>query len=180
MNGPLREPDDGRPRPDGSLRPLLDVLGDTLTGDRLRLVRRAHLVAFGEPIVELLRGLRRLDDLERRPAGWLLTTDERVLTLKLADRLHNQRTMRFLPEDRRRKKSQETLDFVALLAGQAGQAAVRRPAGHRDATHGLCPAPRSRRRPPRRSRAAVLITVPVLAAGVRALRTRIGSGDRRR
>lgn len=71
---------------------------------------------FGEPVAALLTGLR---DLER--SGRVEScTDERVLLLKLADRLHNQRTIRFLPPDRQRVKSRETLDVLVPLAGRLG------------------------------------------------------------
>ncbi|GAA2204424.1 hypothetical protein GCM10009850_003510 [Nonomuraea monospora] len=76
--------------------------------------------AFGERITDLLHGMRMLDDAERRPPDWAVSTDERVLTLKLADRLHNQRTISGLPESRQRVKSQENLDVVAPVARRLG------------------------------------------------------------
>ncbi|WP_187414331.1 HD domain-containing protein [Nonomuraea sp. PA05] len=76
--------------------------------------------AFGEPISNLLRGMRKLDSAQRRPPDWPASTDERVLMLKLADRLHNQRTIRGLPEARQRVNSQENLDVVAPVARRLG------------------------------------------------------------
>ncbi|MFC4113687.1 HD domain-containing protein [Nonomuraea zeae] len=93
---------------------LHDVLDDTACPED-------ELVAeFGQPVVDVLRGLLALDDPERRPPDWAISTDERVLLLKLADRLHNQRTMRFLPEERQRQKCRETLDVVAPVAARLG------------------------------------------------------------
>lgn len=48
--------------------------------------------------------------------------DPRVLVLKLADRLHNMRTIRFLPLDQQARKARETLKFFAPIAQQLGVA----------------------------------------------------------
>ncbi|AQZ60404.1 hypothetical protein BKM31_01735 [[Actinomadura] parvosata subsp. kistnae] len=75
---------------------------------------------FGSVIIGLLRGLERLDDDRCRPPDWATSMDERVLTLKLADRLHNQRTIRGLPEARQRVNSRENLEVVAPVAARLG------------------------------------------------------------
>jgi hypothetical protein len=95
---------------------LHDVLEDTTCTE-------AELAAeFGDQITSMLTGLRALHD-----SGCLQTcTDERVLTLKLVDRLHNQRTLGFLPPDRQRSASQETLEVFAPLAAQLGLDRIRR------------------------------------------------------
>jgi len=46
--------------------------------------------------------------------------DERVLALKVFDRLHNMRTLRHLDQDKQRRKSQHTLDLIAPLARRLG------------------------------------------------------------
>jgi hypothetical protein len=94
---------------------LHDVLEDTDCTEA-ELARE-----FGERITGLLTDLYALEDSGR----WASCTDERVLTLKLVDRLHNQRTLGFLPPDRQRRKSQETLDVFAPLAGRLGLGQIR-------------------------------------------------------
>ena len=54
-----------------------------------------------------------------------ISTDIRVLLVKLADRLHNMRTIQHKREASRRRTSQETLDIYAPLAGRMGMQAIR-------------------------------------------------------
>ncbi|WP_214410477.1 HD domain-containing protein [Sphaerisporangium fuscum] len=99
---------------------LHDVLEDTGCSE----AELAH--EFGERITGILRALRDLDAPVDRPAGWEASADEAVLLLKLADRLHNQRTMEFLPPEKRRMKSRESLEVYAPLARRLGLDAVGR------------------------------------------------------
>src|SRR3984957_17817804 len=87
---------------------------------------------FGAEIAELVEGVTKLSRLEltaehTRQAENLrkfilaISKDVRVLMVKLADRLHNMRTLRFIPEQARRERiSRETIDIYAPLARSIG------------------------------------------------------------
>lgn len=92
--------------------------------------------AFGPQIGALVEGLTKLSKLdlvsrEAKQAENLrklllaIADDVRVLLIKLADRLHNMRTLQFVAADRRRRISQETLDIYAPLAGRMGMHEMR-------------------------------------------------------
>src|SRR6266508_3340073 len=91
---------------------------------------------FGRDIGRLVEGLTKLKKLdlvsrEAKQAENLrklllaIADDVRVLLIKLADRLHNMRTIAHMPPDARRRVAEETLDIYAPLAGRMGMHELR-------------------------------------------------------
>ena len=91
---------------------------------------------FGPEIGALVEGLTKLKRLELvsreakqaenlRKLLLAIADDVRVLLVKLADRLHNMRTLEFVPEASRRRIAEETLDIYAPLAGRMGMQEMR-------------------------------------------------------
>jgi guanosine-3',5'-bis(diphosphate) 3'-pyrophosphohydrolase len=105
------------------------VLHDTIEDTAATLDEIKH--SFGPQIGELVDGLtkiKRLDLVSKRAAQGenfrklllAIAADVRVLLVKLADRLHNMRTLHFMPAEKRKRIAEETLDIYAPLAGRMG------------------------------------------------------------
>ena len=101
---------------------------------RRRAPRSTHI--FGHEIGALVEGLTKLKRLELvsreakqaenlRKLLLAIADDVRVLLIKLADRLHNMRTLEFVPPASRRRIAEETLDIYAPLAGRMGMQEMR-------------------------------------------------------
>ncbi len=109
---------------------LHDVVEDTLVDlDTIKSY-------FGDEISLLVDGLTKIANIsdlskERQQAENVrkmvlaMITDVRVVLIKLADRLHNMRTMQFLKPEKRARISQETLDIYAPIAHRLGMGKMR-------------------------------------------------------
>src|SRR5437868_7069545 len=109
---------------------LHDVVEDTLTTPE----RIAEL--FGPEIAHVVEGVTKISAIpfssseERQAESFrkmllAMVDDIRVILVKLADRLHNMRTLHHLPEERRVKIAQETRDLCAAVANRLGMSKVK-------------------------------------------------------
>src|SRR6266700_1615665 len=91
---------------------------------------------FGSSVCRLVEGVTKLSRIEFRSDQQVqaenirrmllaMADDIRVVLIKLADRLHNMRTLEVLPEPRRRKISRETMDIYAPLAHRLGMGQIK-------------------------------------------------------
>ena len=89
---------------------------------------------FGDEVSHLVDGVTKLDKVVLGTAAEgetirkmiiAMARDPRVLVIKVADRLHNMRTMRFLPPEKQARKAKETLEVIAPLAHRLGMATVK-------------------------------------------------------
>jgi GTP diphosphokinase / guanosine-3',5'-bis(diphosphate) 3'-diphosphatase len=109
---------------------LHDVVEDTLV--ELDVIRNS----FGEEIAHLVDGLTKLAQISNqsreeqqaenvRKMLLAMVDDVRVVLVKLADRLHNMRTLQYLKPEKRRRIAQETLDIFSPIAHRLGMGRLR-------------------------------------------------------
>ena len=104
---------------------LHDVIEDTeVTSEQLT-------ENFGQPVTELVEGLSKLDRIQFetredaqaenfRKMLLAMVRDVRVILIKLADRLHNMRTLDSMAQDKRERIARETMDIYAPIANRLG------------------------------------------------------------
>src|SRR3954464_12805907 len=109
---------------------LHDVVEDTLTS-----IEKIH-EHFGPEVAHVVEGVTKISAItfssseERQAENFrkmllAMVDDIRVILVKLADRLHNMRTLHHLPEERRVKIAQETRDIYAPIANRLGMSKIK-------------------------------------------------------
>ncbi|MES2353926.1 MAG: bifunctional (p)ppGpp synthetase/guanosine-3',5'-bis(diphosphate) 3'-pyrophosphohydrolase [Pseudomonadota bacterium] len=112
--------------PPGIMAALLhDALEDT------RITKRDISKHFGKRVAELVDGVSKIDRIEFetlqhaqaenfRKMLLAMARDVRVILIKLADRLHNMRTLEAVPREKQKRVASETLDIYAPIANRLG------------------------------------------------------------
>jgi guanosine-3',5'-bis(diphosphate) 3'-pyrophosphohydrolase len=109
---------------------LHDVLEDTA------VIKQELIDLFGKEVADLVDGVTKLTQIEFesraeaqaenfRKMMMAMARDIRVILIKLADRLHNMRTLGSLPRKKRRRLAKETLEIFAPIANRLGMHAFR-------------------------------------------------------
>jgi guanosine-3',5'-bis(diphosphate) 3'-pyrophosphohydrolase len=109
---------------------LHDIVEDT------RMPTSVIATQFGSDVARLVEGVTKISRLELaspearqvesvRKMLLAMVTDVRVVLVKLADRLHNMRTLEYLPAEKQERIARETLDIYAPIAHRLGMGVIR-------------------------------------------------------
>jgi len=109
---------------------LHDVLEDTeVTAEQLREGFGKDVAALVEGVTKISRVQEASPELQRaetiQKIILAMTDDLRVIFIKLADRLHNLRTLKFLPESAQKRIAAETLEIYAPIANRLGMGRIK-------------------------------------------------------
>ncbi|MDQ3734882.1 MAG: bifunctional (p)ppGpp synthetase/guanosine-3',5'-bis(diphosphate) 3'-pyrophosphohydrolase [Actinomycetota bacterium] len=108
------------------------LLHDTVEDTGYELADLSH--DFGPDVARLVDGVTKIDRVKIGDAAQVetirkmiiaMSRDPRVLVIKLADRLHNMRTLRFLPPHKQERIARETLEILAPLAHRLGMNTIK-------------------------------------------------------
>jgi len=109
---------------------LHDVIEDTA------IDKESICEQFGETVAELVDGVSKLSQMDAhskaeaqaqnfQKMALAMSRDIRVILVKLADRLHNMRTLGVMPQEKIRRIARETLEFYAPIAARLGMHSIR-------------------------------------------------------
>ncbi|HOF82540.1 MAG TPA: bifunctional (p)ppGpp synthetase/guanosine-3',5'-bis(diphosphate) 3'-pyrophosphohydrolase [Candidatus Aminicenantes bacterium] len=109
---------------------LHDVLEDTdVTAEELRETFGKDIASLVEGVTKISRVQESSPELQRaetiRKIILAMTDDMRVIFIKLADRLHNLRTLKFLPEAAQKRIAAETMEIYAPIADRLGMGRIK-------------------------------------------------------